>query len=674
MKPFSDDMKTLVHILFILLILCNNCIAQIVATDSSESQKSFNFKPLLGLGTGMFTYYGDISAPHKLDQPLVSRIGYDLSVSQEITKTIYLRFYVFVGKLGANERSLERNLNFESRITTGGIELNYNFNNFLNTDHLVEPYISIGIESCEFLSKTDLKDANGSIYYYWSDGSIRNIDENDPNAENAIRLVRDYTYESDIRELNLDGFGKYAERTWAVPAGIGVNLLLNNRWSFRLGTAMHFTFTDYIEGITEESIGNRKGDAANDRFLMSSFSLNYHFFSKDKKKQEEAERYKDVDFTALNEDDQDNDGIADFSDDCPNTPQGITVNNNGCPDDEDGDGVPDYFDEEAETPDSAVVDENGRTLPDSLIQESYLRYTDSTGLFAQVTHKVDANEVQKKKVSHKYYISMGSYSEEISPSAADIYLNDPDVKTIMKGNDTYFVVKQNKETEQNSAENITPKEKTAHHETNIVENTLSNNSTATNDLVIYRVQLGAFSRKLPESTFLDFKDVLEVPSNDGITRYYSGSFSDINEATKHKNKAEMNGFKGAFVVPFKNGKRISFSDAEQTVTKQQNNLEKIKDRKEIISDQTSNVTFAVQVASCKERASSTDLNKYKKYGQLSSVNMNGMIKYIVGSFSDYSAAQQLREKIIAGSIKGAFVVGYYDGKIIPASKAVNMLK
>ncbi len=57
--------------------------------------------------------------------------------------------------------------------------------------------------------------------------------------------------------------------------------------------------------------------------------------------------------------DSDGDGIADPNDRCPNTPQGIAVDANGCPLDEDGDGVPDYLDECPGTPIGAAVDAKG---------------------------------------------------------------------------------------------------------------------------------------------------------------------------------------------------------------------------------------------------------------------------------------------------------------------------
>ncbi|MBK9760799.1 MAG: thrombospondin type 3 repeat-containing protein [Flavobacteriales bacterium] len=52
-----------------------------------------------------------------------------------------------------------------------------------------------------------------------------------------------------------------------------------------------------------------------------------------------------MDMLVLNAD-EDADGVTDFKDDCPHTPQGAKVNEHGCPLDGDGDGVPDGVDEE----------------------------------------------------------------------------------------------------------------------------------------------------------------------------------------------------------------------------------------------------------------------------------------------------------------------------------------
>lgn len=62
---------------------------------------------------------------------------------------------------------------------------------------------------------------------------------------------------------------------------------------------------------------------------------------------------------ALKEDDTDGDGIADKMDECPDTPEGIKVNDRGCPMDSDDDGVPDYLDKCSATPTGASVNSEG---------------------------------------------------------------------------------------------------------------------------------------------------------------------------------------------------------------------------------------------------------------------------------------------------------------------------
>ena len=60
--------------------------------------------------------------------------------------------------------------------------------------------------------------------------------------------------------------------------------------------------------------------------------------------------------------DSDGDGVPDSRDLCPNTPAGMTVDENGCPPDEDGDGVPDYLDKCPGTPSGVQVDADGCPL------------------------------------------------------------------------------------------------------------------------------------------------------------------------------------------------------------------------------------------------------------------------------------------------------------------------
>jgi len=66
--------------------------------------------------------------------------------------------------------------------------------------------------------------------------------------------------------------------------------------------------------------------------------------------------------------DSDGDGVPDRKDECPDTPPGVEVDENGCPFDRDGDGVPDYKDDCPDEPGEArfdgCPDSDGDGIPD----------------------------------------------------------------------------------------------------------------------------------------------------------------------------------------------------------------------------------------------------------------------------------------------------------------------
>ncbi|MDF1676180.1 MAG: hypothetical protein P1U44_10730, partial [Vicingaceae bacterium] len=264
------------------------------------------FSPTIGLGVGNFKFYGDILDAN-VGTPFISNIAYDLHIKQRLNHYLALKFYVLFGKVSANERSLDRNLNFESRLSVGGFALMYDFGNFLPKKRSLSPFLSLGIESVEFHSKTDMFDEFGNRYNYWSDGSIRNLPQDAPNAQEAIVIQRDYVFETDIRESDFDGLGKYPERTFAIPFGGGVIMHATENIDFTLGFIMHFTFSDLVDGVVEESegdrIGNQPGNGSNDKFLMSSFSISYNFM-KHKKDYEIKDFEAPIDYLAYDMDDE----------------------------------------------------------------------------------------------------------------------------------------------------------------------------------------------------------------------------------------------------------------------------------------------------------------------------------------------------------------------------------
>jgi hypothetical protein len=323
------------------------------------------YKPVIGFGAGIMNFYGDVN--NVFINPMVGNYTFRLNVSTFIDKkrNFLGNFFLYTGALTGNERSFEnpqRNLNFKSEIISFGINGEYNFGHiFKKETAVIRPFISAGVEVIAFNSKGDLIDSEGRNYYYWSDGTIRDIDEIYKNTYANNVLSRDWNYETDLREQNLYNLGNYNRSTFAFPVDIGIDFRVNSRMKMRLATSGHFTFTDLIDNVSWQGEGI-VGDKRNDHFTFTYLTMHLDLFSDPKVRVEELmfAEIDDFDYTMF--EDEDRDGVIDAADDCPGTPSGVNVDTLGCPYDNDDDGVPDYIDKEDATATGAFVDEYGVTM------------------------------------------------------------------------------------------------------------------------------------------------------------------------------------------------------------------------------------------------------------------------------------------------------------------------
>lgn len=659
---------------------------------AEEMSVPVKLKPTFGLGPGMFAFYGDVGSQHGRFSPLVTRVGYELRATTPITPWLEGGIHVVHGRLGVNERSLTRNLNFESRITTGGVMLRYNFLQLLNPARVVEPYINVGFESVEFLTKTDLRDAQGRTYHYWSDGTIRDIDENAPNAGDAVELQRDYTYESDVRESNIDGFGKYLERTWAIPVGVGARMDIGHGFDFRMGATMYLTRSDLVDGITENSKGDRAGTAGNDRFLFSSFSIGYTVPMKKPAKKAKMTPLGSEEIDALAWlGDEDGDGVQDINDECPYTPAGVKVDAKGCPLDGDGDGVPDHADDELNTAAGAPVDAHGVTITDDLLLKAWLAYKDS-GNVNIVTSRVESFGPMKPppvKVKRVYVVKVGEQVESISEDLIQKLLSIPDIRAVEQGDTTFYVVgsydsipealRRELELKGIKVEGRVMAEENGRliDVTDEVEAERLKLTTATTPEagpqatgeIIVRVQLGAFRYPLSRNIFEGIDDLVVIKGDDGLTRYYTGSYKEVNPAAEHKVRMLLRGFQGAFLVAFRDGKRIGMKEAGAKLT----GPEDLRSAPSGSIDK-SKLRYRVQVGTFVGNIPMDTMGKLIEMGDIRPVASADAVRYYYGQFKSRKEAEDSKAAIIKKGFTDAFVVGDMNGYIIPADEADQLMK
>ena len=547
------------------------------AEKEAELNVTKAFGPTLGVGLGTIAIYGDLN-DNDIGSPFSSNIGYNVYLLQPISKSFNVRFNFFLGEIREEERSLQRNLNFETDIRAASIQMEYNFDALLPANRKISPFIMAGVEAIEFNPKTDLEANGGEPYNYWTDGTIRSVSENSTNANQAKIIQRDYIYETDIREAGFNKSTTYAERAFSIPLGAGLNFHLTDQVNFRLESVFHLSFTDYIDGVTRTTkpnfLGDKPANGKNDHLFYNGISINYNF-----QKVRPADNLniegEAFDFLASgNTEDYDSDGIIDLIDLCPNTPPDIEVDTNGCAIDTDGDGIADYLDEEVNSEYPEFANDKGVEMTDEMIYESYMRYQDSTLEFAEVIQRDFRGE---SKAYKKYRVKIGEYNRGEEPPNLNELLSLSDLKKVDQGDKSIYTVGNYKtlkeanlrlESLRNSgfdaevvkrdpSGRISGINEEEQEILTIVASQVDENtaSLAKEVGIAFRVQLGAFSKKPNSPKYNNIPGLFIIESN-GIYKYMSGSFSTFEEAAKHKVRMVVADFEGSFVVAYKDGQRV----------------------------------------------------------------------------------------------------------------------
>jgi hypothetical protein len=360
--------------LAVMLIVPGRARAQEIDFDSLLIRKVVvenpTYMPVIGIAFGNMHFFGDVR--NSFPTPLSDRSGFKLNISSppfDRQKTFVVNFSLIFTEVTGNERSyenLDRNLNFHSTINAFGVGVEYNFGHLIKNEAAVlKPFVSIGFEPFLFNAKGDLWTGNEK-YNYWSDGTIRNISETDGGVMPSEVLMRDWQFETDLREANLYGLGNYRQFSFAVPIDFGLDFNISERMKLRLGTTFHLTFTDLIDNVSAEGEGVT-ANTSNDHFAFTYIGLHLDLFSEPKVRTEELLFAELDEFDYLMFEDEDGDGVVDGVDECPNTPDGVEVDSTGCPWDYDQDGVPDYMDDEDSTP-GAFVNERGVELSENELE------------------------------------------------------------------------------------------------------------------------------------------------------------------------------------------------------------------------------------------------------------------------------------------------------------------
>ncbi|MFM9985320.1 MAG: hypothetical protein ACKVOK_08825 [Flavobacteriales bacterium] len=228
--------------------------------------------------------------------------------------------------------------------------------------------------------------------------------------------------------------------------------------------------------------------------------------------------------------------------------------------------------------------------------------------------------------------------------------------------------------------------------------------------VYYKVQVGAFRNTIPQNLYDEFAPVSGETMNNGITRYTAGFFKSFDSADQTKREIRGMGYNDAFVVAFRDGKRIPLYEAMgKTDQDFQANVEKEYVYGDKGTAPKSNSDSAPATTSSNGSAKSA--NYYSGYPDAAKAmqveNIKGLfftvqvgvysrpvppksvfyinplnteltesnkIRYTSGRYKSLGDAVDKRAEAKALGIKDAFITAYYNGKKITLSEADKLIK
>ncbi|MCF8276610.1 MAG: hypothetical protein K9J17_07740 [Flavobacteriales bacterium] len=327
-----------------------------------------NKMPYIYVGGGNMSLLGDdISSGTNLYNTTNWKWGINAGIEHRTFSAVGFSLNFLYGWLGEKERtpitSTTDNLNLGNRnVQTELMNIDFKVNVYLDNNLFISrsshfsPYLFGGVGYIlKMTQKTDLLDADGNQYFYWDDGRIMDRPKVQGELGSAVALDIDNKYETTLKQ-SFDG-SKLQHNSVAFPFGLGLRYKFGRKFHADISATYYWTLSDQLDGY--------KSGKQTDHFLYTSVGFAYHIAAK--KQQPDSSQFDSFDFLALDNADEDGDGVINVEDLCANTPAGAAVDKSGCPLDSDHDGVPDYRDQETSA-DSAMVDANGMTIdPDFIV-------------------------------------------------------------------------------------------------------------------------------------------------------------------------------------------------------------------------------------------------------------------------------------------------------------------
>ena len=184
-------------------ILTSLALIALAGTASAQFTTKYEYlsmNPAIGLGLGSTNYFGELNSIEEFSAAKTSTFGGHLYYMHPISPSVFGKASLNFNKISHWGIDSVEVRNFSTHIYGGDVGAFYRLDNDIVFDQQkpLTVFVGVGVGFAAFNAKEDLTNESSEKYYYWSNGTIRNLSEEDPNANNAASISRDYNYETEI--------------------------------------------------------------------------------------------------------------------------------------------------------------------------------------------------------------------------------------------------------------------------------------------------------------------------------------------------------------------------------------------------------------------------------------------------------------------------------------------
>ena len=163
-------------------------------------------------------------------------------------------------------------------------------------------------------------------------------------------------------------------------------------------------------------------------------------------------------------------------------------------------------------------------------------------------------------------------------------------------------------------------------------------------------------------------------TNEGTYRYVTAGYKTVMEAATRKADLFFMGYTDAFVTAYKDGKRILMSEAGATMSSKVK--EDLNENKTFSSVDKTLINFKIQIGALKKQSAVAAMDEKVKSleGVGKQTTATGMVRYTVGKYSGYDAAEKARKEMEDKGFPEAFIIATFKEEIISLQEAMELLK